>query len=332
MKPTQRIGIVGGGSWATALSKILHNKTKQVNWWIRTPEAVNFIKTFRHNPGYLSYVEFNTEYLTLSNDLAEVVRNSDIIIWSIPAAFLHSTLEQFAPGSLDGKIIISAIKGIVPEQNMIISRYFEAKYGVTLDRFGVIAGPCHAEEVVMEKLSYLTVASENPQISSLMAKLLSSRFTKVSTTFDVIGVEFASVLKNIFAVAAGICSGLGYGDNFQSVLTTNSIIELRRFLDAINHHKRDVNLSVYSGDIIVTSYSQFSRNRAFGTLIGKGYSVNYSKIEMKQVAEGYYAVKCIKEINSQFKVDMPIIDAVFNILYNGIAPGIEMKVLADKLA
>ncbi len=332
IKIANRIGIIGGGSWATALAKVLQNQQKKINWFIRRQEVIDSIRNFGHNPDYLASVEFNPSMLFLSNNLNEIIDRSDIVIFSIPAAFLHRQLELLDQNLLNEKIIISAVKGIVPEFNATVSRYFSSEYGVPSENYGLIAGPTHAEEVVMDKLSYLTLASSNTDVTTLMSDLLSTRNLKITVSSDVDGIEYASVLKNVYAVAAGISVGLGYGDNFLSVLTTNAVIEMRRFLDAINHVKRDVNLTSYSGDIIVTSYSQFSRNRAFGNLIGKGYSVNYSRIEMKQVAEGYYASKCMTEINEQYRVDMPILLAVYNILYKNGSPSGEMRKLADKLS
>jgi len=278
------------------------------------------------------YVHLNPEQINLSNDFSKVIRDSDIILWAIPAAFLHQTISEFDLSELKSKLHVSAIKGIVPEFTSPVTEYLHSQYNIPFKNFAMIAGPCHAEEVAMEKLSVLTVATTNSELSLLLSQLLTCRYMKVNLLNDLRGVEYAAILKNIFAVAAGICSGLGYGDNFISILTVNAIAETKRFLDAICPTKRTVIDSAYTGDIIVTSYSQFSRNRVFGTLIGKGYSVQYSMIEMKMVAEGYYAVKGIKEINREVQVDLPIIDAVYNILYEQISPVIEMKLLAERLS
>jgi len=331
IKIAHRIGVIGGGSWATAITKVLQNHQKKVNWFIRRQEVIDAIQNTGHNPEYLSQVELNPALLSLSNNLDEVIQNSDIVIFSIPAAFLHRQIETLDKKLLQDKIIISAVKGVIPEFNAIVSRYFNTVFDVPSENYGLIAGPTHAEEVVMDKLSYLTAASKNEDIGLVMSEIMGTRNIRVTVSSDVEGIEYASVLKNIYAVAAGISVGLGYGDNFLSVLTANAIVEMRRFLDTINHCKRDVNNTSYCGDIIVTSYSQFSRNRAFGNLIGKGYSVNYSRIEMKQVAEGYYASKCMTEINEEYKVDMPILNAVYNILYNNVSPSVEMRKLAEKL-
>jgi len=331
IKIANRIGVIGGGSWATAITKVLQNHQKKVNWFIRRQEVIDAIQNTGHNPEYLSQVEFNPSLLSLSNNLDEIISNSNIVIFSIPAAFLHRQIETLDKKLLQDKIIISAVKGVIPEFNAIVSRYFNTVFDVPAENYGLVAGPTHAEEVVMDKLSYLTVASKNEDIGLVMSDIMGTRNIRVTVSSDVEGIEYASVLKNIYAVAAGISVGLGYGDNFLSVLTANAIVEMRRFLDTINHCKRDVNNTSYCGDIIVTSYSQFSRNRAFGNLIGKGYSVNYSRIEMKQVAEGYYASKCMTEINEEYKVDMPILNAVYNILYNNVSPSVEMRKLAEKL-
>jgi glycerol-3-phosphate dehydrogenase (NAD(P)+) len=327
----KKIGVIGGGSWATALIKILLNKTPKLNWWIRKSENVTFIKTYYHNQNYLSYVQLHPGQISISTDLNKVISQSDILIWAIPAAFLHNSIEEIDKNLLSDKLHLTAIKGIVPEFNMPVSEYLNKHYNVPMQNIGMIAGPCHAEEVAMEKLSLLTIASSNIELTTLMPELLTCRYIKVNVRTDLIGIEYTAVLKNIFAVASGICNGLGYGDNFQAILTVNAIRETMRFLEAICPTKRDIIDAAYTGDIIVTSYSQFSRNKMFGIMIGKGYSVKYSMIEMKMVAEGYYAVKGVKEINKSVNVDMPIMDAVYNILYENISPNIEMKILAERL-
>jgi len=327
----KKIGVIGGGSWATALMKILLNSTPKLNWWMRKHENVTFIKTYHHNQNYLSYVQLHPGQISISTDLNKVISQSDILIWVIPAAFLHNSIEEIDKNLLSDKLHLTAIKGIVPEFNVPVSEYLNKYYNVPMQNIGMIAGPCHAEEVAMEKLSLLTIASSNIELTTLMSELLSCRYIKVNVRTDLIGIEYTAVLKNIFAVASGICNGLGYGDNFQAILTVNAIRETMRFLEAICPTKRDIIDAAYTGDIIVTSYSQFSRNKMFGIMIGKGYSVKYSMIEMKMVAEGYYAVKGVKEINKSVNVDMPIMDAVYNILYENISPNIEMKILAERL-
>lgn len=332
MDKNPRIGVVGGGSWGTALTKILHSNDDSINWWIRKKANLEHIQQFHHNPNYLSYLKFNTAKLNLTNELSYAIKNSDILIFAIPAAFLKETMDQENIRSLKGKIIISAIKGIVPEIHDTVGKFFHVKYNVKESDIGMIAGPCHSEELAMEKLSYLTLAFNDMEKADYIEKKLNSRFIRISKTNDVYGTEYAAVIKNIFAIANGISVGLGYGDNFQSVLIVNAIKELKRFLDVINLTERDINSSVYTGDLIVTAYSNFSRNRMFGSMIGKGYSVKAARVEMKMVAEGYYAVIGIKAIKDKLGVKMPITEAVYNILHKGISPATEMKFLSEKLS
>lgn len=332
MTNNSRIAVIGGGSWGTALCKILHSNDGSINWWIRKKANLEHIRQFHHNPNYLSYLNFNITNLNLTTDLNQAISSSDILIFAIPAAFLKEALDQLSIMSLKNKTVISAIKGIVPETYDTVGNFFRENYEVNESDIGMIAGPCHSEELAMEKLSYLTLAFNDLKKADYIAEKLSSRFIRISKTTDVIGTEYAAVIKNIFAIANGICVGLGYGDNFQSVLIVNAIKELKRFLDKINIAERDINNSVYTGDLIVTAYSNFSRNRMFGSMIGKGYSVKAARIEMKMVAEGYYAVIGIKSIKDKLGVHMPITDAVYNILHEGISPTIEMKILSEKLS
>jgi glycerol-3-phosphate dehydrogenase (NAD(P)+) len=326
------IGVIGSGSWATALVKILCNNAENVNWWIRKKETANYIVKYHHNPNYLSSVELALKKISISTDLKEVISRSDALIIAIPAAFLKESLSGISEKNLTEKKIFSAIKGIVPEHNLIIAEFFNQFYQIPIENIGVIAGPCHAEEVAMEKLSYLTIASQNAENAKFLAEKLSCRYIKTTVSDDIYGTEYSAVLKNIIAIAAGICHGLGYGDNFLSVLVSNGIKEIKLFVDAVHPITRDIKDSAYLGDLLVTAYSQFSRNRTFGGMIGKGYSVKSAQMEMNMIAEGYYGVKCIYEINKQLKVDMPITDSVYRILYEKISPAIEMRLLSDKLS
>ena len=251
---------------------------------------------------------------------------------AIPSAFLKESLAGITKEDLKNKKIFSAIKGIVPEHNLIIAEFFNQIYEVPIENIGVITGPCHAEEVAMEKLSYLTIASQNAESANFIAAKLACRYIKTTTSDDIYGTEYSAVLKNVLAIAAGICHGLGYGDNFLSVLISNGIQEIKRFVDVVHPITRDIKDSAYLGDLLVTAYSQFSRNRTFGSMIGKGYSVKSAQMEMNMVAEGYYGVKCVHEINKKYKIEMPITDAVYHILYEKISPVIEMRLLTDKLS
>lgn len=329
------IAVIGGGSWATAIVKMLCNNAAagdKVRWWIRNEETIAYMRKYRHNPRYLSSVELPLDKLELLGDIREAIRNSDLLIMAVPAAFLADSLAGLSAADFKSKIIFSAIKGIVPGPNLIVGEYFNQEFGVPYSHIGVITGPCHAEEVALEKLSYLTVASQTADFAQYVAAKIACRYIRSSVSDDIYGTEYAAVLKNVFAIASGICHGLGYGDNFQAVLISNAIQEISRFVDAVHPIDRDIKSTAYLGDLLVTAYSQFSRNRMFGAMIGKGYSVKMAQLEMNMVAEGYYAVKCIREINSRYHVDMPITDAVYHVLYEKISPVIEIKLLTDKLA
>lgn len=332
MTKNKRIGVIGGGSWATALAKVLSEKNSHLNWWMRNKDAVSHIEKFNHNPNYLRAVEFNTEKLYLSTNVKEIVAKSDVLIVAIPSAFAYSSLKDLTAEDFKGKVVFSAIKGIIPEVQSIPARYFNKDFGIPYDNIGVICGPCHAEEVAMERLSYLTLACMDEGNAKMMAEMLSARFMKTSISDDLFGAEIAAVLKNIYAIASGVCGGLGYGDNFQAILMSAALIEMERFLDKINPFHRDVKEPAYLGDLLVTGYSKFSRNRSFGYMLGKGYSVKTAQLEMDMVAEGYYATRSVHDINLKMEVDMPISEAVYNIIYQHISPVVEIRILADRLA
>ena len=328
----KKIAVIGGGSWATALVKMLCNNCENVGWWVRNKETADYIQKYHHNPNYLSSVEFDIKKLSVTSDLKKLIAGADVLIMAIPSAFLKESLAGIEKADLKNKKIFSAIKGIVPEHNLIIAEFFNQIYEVPIENIGVITGPCHAEEVAMEKLSYLTIASQNTDNARILADNLACRYIKTTVSDDIYGTEYSAVLKNVVAIAAGICHGLGYGDNFLAALIANGIGEIKRFVDAVHPITRDIKDSAYLGDLLVTAYSQFSRNRTFGGMIGKGYSVKSAQMEMNMVAEGYYGVKCVHEINKEHKVEMPITEAVYHILYEKISPAIEMKLLSDKLS
>ncbi len=333
MSEKPKFAVIGGGSWATAIVKMLCENLDEVGWYMRSKSSLDFIKKNGHNPNYLSSVEFKLKQLKLSNDLNETVANADCLIFAIPSAFLHQELEKLTI-SLEDKIVFSAIKGIVPETSLIVGDHFNTHYKVPFNNIGVISGPCHAEEVALERLSYLTIASADPEKAKLIANVLSSDYIKCTISDDVLGTEYAAMLKNIYAVAAGIAHGLGYGDNFQSVLMSNAIREMKKYVKKVHKMKRDINDSAYLGDLLVTGYSVFSRNRLFGTMIGKGYTVKSAQLEMSMVAEGYYATKSAYHLNQQKgkkKAKTPIIDAVYEILYENKDPKKIFKKLTEKL-
>jgi glycerol-3-phosphate dehydrogenase (NAD(P)+) len=327
-----RVGVLGGGSWATALVKLLCNNNEQVSWWMRDKNAIEHIRNFGHNPHYIQSIEFDLHKINVTSDLQSVIDNSDYLVVAIPSAFLHETIQQHKPSGLDKKVLFSAIKGIINEFDSIPARYFNKQLGTPYENIGLICGPCHAEEVALEKLSYLTVGCHDQDKAQNMANMLKCRYIRTNTTEDVFGTELAAILKNVYAVAAGICHGLGYGDNFQAVLISSAIREIERFLDTVHEIHRDVKNSAYLGDLLVTAYSPYSRNRTFGTMVGKGYSVKWATIEMNMVAEGYYAARGIHQINKKFQADIPIAEAVYRILYDKISPTMEMRILTEKLS
>jgi len=330
MKEKSKIAVFGGGSWATAIAKIILANTQEINWYMRRPEQIEeFIATNR-NPSYLTGVKFDTDRIHFTSNINHAVATSDILIIAVPSPFLKQHLKKLKR-KLSNKIIISAIKGIVPDENMIVSEYFEEFYNVPKKNIAVLAGPCHAEEVALERLSYLTVGSSSREMARMLAQRFETSFVKTSISDDIYGIEMSSVMKNIYALAAGICHGLKYGDNFQAVLLSHAIQEIYRFCNATNPMHRDVSEPAYLGDLLVTAYSRFSRNRSFGTMIGKGYSVKAAQIEMEMIAEGYYAAKCIHEINEKYKVNMPIADTVYEILYNRCSPILGIRKLTEKL-
>ena len=328
MKVPGKIAIMGGGSWATAIAKMVLNQAETINWYMRRDDRIADFKRLGHNPAYLTGVKFDTKRINFSSNINDIVKESDTLIFVTPSPYLKSHLKKLKTKIKD-KFIITAIKGIVPDDNMIVSEYFTKEYGVPAQNIAVVAGPCHAEEVALERLSYLTIACPDIDKASVIAQHLSCSYIKTSVSNDVAGIEYGSVLKNVYAIAAGICNGLKYGDNFQAVLMSNAVQEMNRFLQTVHPLDRNVTDSAYLGDLLVTGYSNFSRNRTFGAMIGKGYSVKSAQIEMEMIAEGYYGTKCIKEINRHYHVNMPILDAVYNILYERISPLMEIKLLTD---
>lgn len=319
---------MGGGSWATAIAKIALNHEDKINWYIRRDDRIEEFKRLGHNPAYLTGLHFDISRINFSSDINDIVKQSDTLIFVTPSPYVKSHLKKLRT-SLREKMVVTAIKGIVPEENITVSRYFEQVYNVPEDQVATIGGPSHAEEVALDRLCYLTVGCRSLDNAQIIADMLSSKFVKTSISPDIEGIEYSSVLKNVYAIAAGICHGLKYGDNFQAVLVSNAVQEMDRFLQTIEPGERRISNSAYLGDLLVTMYSNFSRNRVFGTMIGQGYSVKTAQLEMEMIAEGYFGTNCMKEINRHFHVNMPILDAVYNILYERISPSVEIKILSD---
>lgn len=331
MSENLRFGLLGSGSWATAIAKMLLTNVDALNWWVRREETKEYLEQHGRNPHYIQSISFDATKLMVSTSMQEVIDQSDILIFAIPSAHLDDVIQNQQVAGMENKLLISAIKGMVVKYDSIPARYLHKEFQVPYDRIGLIAGPCHAEEVAREKLSYLTVACPDLTIAEAVASALKTRYIRVSTSEDVFGTEIAAVLKNIYAVGAGIALGLGYGDNFLSVLISNASQEMKAFLAAVHELDRDVKKSPYLGDLLVTAYSPHSRNRNLGLMIGKGYSVKGAVMEMSMVAEGYNGSEGIFHMNKRFQVHLPIANAVYRILHERMSPVIEMRLLVEEL-
>ena len=344
----QKFGIIGSGSWATALVKILTDNGNALNWWIRNEKSIEFIRQRHHNPSYLHSVNFNSSLLSMSADIGEVVKNSEILIIGIPSAYIEQSIDHLQPQDFEGKKIVSAVKGILPEQNILLNYYLQQKFNFPLENYFAVLGPCHAEEVAAEKLSYLTFSGLDVTTAADIASYFSTSYINTVINHDILGVQYAAVLKNIYALGAGIAHGLDYGDNFQSVYIANSADEMAGFLkefgaehivvgehegeDPITHRRTsNYAASVYLGDLLVTCYSLYSRNRTFGNMIGKGYSVKAAQLELNMVAEGYNAAKCIFNINKSVEVPIPIAETIYKILWENVKPADGFKRIEEVL-
>lgn len=326
----RKIAILGSGSWATALAKIVMQNQGEINWFIRRQEVIDeFIATGK-NPTYLGAANFDVSRIHFSSDINQTISQSDVLILAIPSPYLRQTLTKIRR-DMTNKIVISAVKGMIPNENVIVTDYLHKRFNIPTDQLGVIAGPCHAEEIALERLSYLTIGCENRQNAEIWSKLFQTPYVHTTTSSDVIGLEYSSVMKNIYAIAAGMCQALHYGDNFQAVLLSNAIQEIQRFATAMSNVPRDITASGYLGDVLVTGYSQFSRNRQFGQMLGMGYSVKAAQMEMEMVAEGYYGTKAIHLANERMQVALPIVEAMYEILYNRQKAKPIIKSLTTKL-
>ena len=310
------MAVMGGGSWATALAKLLLLASDaDILWYMRRDDRIADFKRLNHNPVYLSDVRFDTDRIYFSSDINDVCNRADTLLLAMPSPYIKSHLAKLTVDISD-KNLVSAVKGIVPDENLVVSEYMKRFYGVHGDRLVVVSGPCHAEEVALERLSYLTVGSTNEEMAADVAKRFNGKSMRTILSHDVTGIEYAAVLKNVYAIASGIVHGMKGGDNFLAVLLSNAIREMDRFVAVASPGQRNICDSVYLGDLLVTSYSRFSRNHNFGAMIGKGYSVKAAMMEMEMIAEGYYGTKCIYEVNKELKVPMPILDGMYEILYN----------------
>lgn len=319
---------MGGGSWATALAKLLLDNCESILWYMRRDDRIDDFKRLRRNPAYLSDVVFDIERIDFSSDINDVCRRADTLLLVMPSPYFKAHIDKINV-DLSDKFVVSAVKGIVPDDNMLISTYMQHRFGVRPERTLVVSGPCHAEEVALGRQSYLTIGGHDIFHAEQFANCLAGKALRTITSSDVDGIEYAAVLKNVYSIAAGIVHGLKNGDNFLAMLVSNAIREMERFVDTVCPRPRQICDSVYLGDLLVTSYSRFSRNHNFGSMIGKGYSVKAARMEMEQTAEGYYGTKCIHEINSRYDVAMPILDGVFDILYRGVKPAEAIRRMSE---
>ncbi len=319
-----QFGILGSGSWATALAKILTDSGKSIYWWVRNDDTASHISQRRHNPHYLSGAYFNVSNLQLSSNINFVIEESDVLLIVIPSAYIHQSLSALNKDAFKNKKIISAVKGILPEKNQLLHEYLASNFNVNLEDYFTLLGPCHAEEVAAEKLSYLTFSGLDTNSVKQIAENFKTEFISTRINPDVIGVQYAAILKNIYAIGAGIAHGLEYGDNFLSVYIANAANEMVRFVREVKHEASDADInyasSVYLGDLLVTCYSLYSRNRMLGNMIGKGYSVKAAQLELGMIAEGYNASKCVRKTNEDLKVAIPIADIIYKIMWENLSP------------
>ena len=323
------IGILGSGSWATALAKIVMTNTEEINWYIRKQETIEEFIENRRNPNHLELAYFDTSKINFSNDINQIIEKSDILILAIPSPYLKQSLDEIKV-DMTGKKVISAVKGMIAGSNMRVTEYLHTQFNIPNNQLGIVSGPCHAEEIALERLSYLTIGCTDIEQSKEWCQMMTTKYVHTTPSEDVIGLEFSSVMKNIYAIAMGMCKSLHYGDNFLAVLLTNAIHEITRFAKATSDINRNITNSGYLGDVLVTAYSNFSRNRQFGQMIGMGYSVKAAQTEMEMVAEGYYGTKAIHQLNKELGVDLPIADAMYQILYKRKSPKMAIKELTQK--
>ena len=323
------IAIIGSGSWATALAKIVMHNVTDINWHIRRQEVIDEFVEIRRNPNHLEWAYFDVSRIHFSADINAVIEQSDLLILAVPSPYLKQSLNDITV-DMSNKMVISAVKGMIPDENLLVTEYMHKHFNVPEENLGVIAGPCHAEEIALERLSYLTVGCKDEAKALKWQRLFTTPYVHTTPSNDVDGLEYASVMKNIYAIAAGMCTSLRYGDNFQAVLLTNAMHEIKRFATAHSDIPRDITNSGYLGDVLVTAYSKFSRNRQFGQMIGMGYSVKAAQTEMEMVAEGYYGTKAIHIANKEMKIDLPIVEAMYQILYKRKSPKNTIKELTQK--
>ena len=323
------VAVLGSGSWATALAKIVMHNVAEINWYIRKQETIDEFREIRRNPNHLEWAYFDISRINFSNDINQVLSEAELVILAVPSPYVKDVLAEITV-DMSQKKVISAVKGMIPGDNILVTDYMHQHFHVPEANLGMITGPCHAEEIALERLSYLTIGCKDTANATEWQKLFDTPYVRTTPSNDMKGLEYASVMKNIYAIAAGMCTSLRYGDNFQAVLLTNAMHEIVRFTKAVSDIPRDITDSGYLGDVLVTAYSNFSRNRQFGQMIGMGYSVKAAQTEMEMVAEGYYGTKAIHLANKTLGVDIPIVEAMYQILYKRKSPKTTIKELTQK--
>ena len=323
------VAVLGSGSWATALAKIVMHNVAEINWYIRKQETIDEFREIRRNPNHLEWAYFDISRINFSNDINQVLSEAELVILAVPSPYVKDVLAEITV-DMSQKKVISAVKGMIPGDNILVTDYMHQHFHVPEANLGMITGPCHAEEIALERLSYLTIGCKDTANATEWQKLFDTPYVRTTPSNDMKGLEYASVMKNIYAIAAGMCTSLRYGDNFQAVLLTNAMHEIVRFTKAVSDVPRDITDSGYLGDVLVTAYSNFSRNRQFGQMIGMGYSVKAAQTEMEMVAEGYYGTKAIHIANKTLGVDIPIVEAMYQILYKRKSPKTTIKELTQK--
>ena len=323
------VAVLGSGSWATALAKIVMHNVAEINWYIRKQETIDEFREIRRNPNHLEWAYFDISRINFSNDINQVLSEAELVILAVPSPYVKDVLAEITV-DMSQKKVISAVKGMIPGDNILVTDYLHEHFHIPENNLGMITGPCHAEEIALERLSYLTIGCKDTANAREWQKLFDTPYVRTTPSNDMKGLEYASVMKNIYAIAAGMCTSLRYGDNFQAVLLTNAMHEIVRFTKAVSDVPRDITDSGYLGDVLVTAYSNFSRNRQFGQMIGMGYSVKAAQTEMEMVAEGYYGTKAIHLANKTMGVDIPIVEAMYQILYKRKSPKTTIKELTQK--
>lgn len=331
MNENPEIAVIGSGSWATALLKILEYRGHRIHWWVRSQKSLAYIQQHQRNPKYLSSIDIDLKQIRLTNSVQEAVEKADVCLLAVPSFFIKQVLDDLPKNAFSGKMVISAIKGIVPDHDQLVSEYLHHEFSLPYQQFINISGPSHAEEVAYERRTYLTLAGHSYENANFIASLLKTEYLTINLSRDILGLEYAAVLKNVYAISGGICNSLGYGDNFQAVLVSAAAREMDEFLKKVAKSERNILETGYLGDLLVTAYSQFSRNRTFGNMIGKGYSTNAALMEMTMVPEGYYAIEPAYHLINQYEVDAPILKAVYEILHDNREGDEVIEEIADRL-